>query len=121
MKSTLTVALGLLLAAGPVSAAGLRFGEPGFPGTPAPSAITPHHGCGQVQALVARNNHAILTEGPGNWFTGYGTLRVVKDHRFCLHGEGASPTWMRTRDTAQCFVGFTCSEGGERGSRRGGR
>ena len=115
--------LALAVAAGalsmPADAAGLRFGEPGFPGTRAPAATTWRHSCAQIQSIVGRNNHAVLTFGRSGWWTGYGTDRVVKDGRFCLTGEGTSPIWVRTSDSAACFAGFTCASGGEFGGRRG--
>ena len=104
----------------PVAAAGLQAGDPGFPGARAPSAATARHSCAQVQGLVNRHGHAVLTfDRVGSWLTGYGADRVVQDGRFCLHGEGTTPIWVPTTDSAACFAGYTCATGGEAGGRHG--
>lgn len=121
MKTTATAALFSLAVLGSAQAAGIPAGTPGFPGTPIPYMTTPNASCAAVQTLVARRNHAYLTFGHGNWLVGYGSERVVKDHRFCLYGEAASPIWVPARDTAACFAGFTCRESGTGSGRRGRR
>lgn len=105
---------------GSASAAGLQGGEPGFPGTAAPAATTWRQSCAAVQALVQRHNHAVLTYAdygydPRNLVSALATLgsyghdRVVKDQRYCLTGEGVLPIYVRAKDSAACFAGFTCT------------
>lgn len=121
MKS-LTVALALTAGALtlPATAAGLRTGEAGFPGTALPHGVTTQMSCGAVQSLVQRNNHALLTFAGSSFWSGYGTDRIVKDGRYCLLDETAAPAWVQTRDAAACFAGFTCNDS-ERMGGRGGR
>lgn len=120
--------LGLVIAT-PVYASGAQFGERGFPGSPAPAATTWRQTCGQIQSLVSSHNHAILTYSDrgydgSNIATALVTLgnrttdRVVKDQRFCLTGEVTQPIWVPTRDTNQCFAGYTCDSGNSSGGRR---
>lgn len=104
----------------PAAAAGLQAGEPGFPGTRLPHAETSRMSCGAVQALVGRNNHALLTFASSGFWSGYGTDRIVKDGRYCLLDETAAPAWVQTRDASACFAGFTCNDS-EHMNGRGGR
>lgn len=117
-----------VVAASTAMASGSRFGEPGFPGSPAPTATTWRQTCGQIQTLINRHNHAVLTYlqrsvDDRNLLTVFATLgrrtseRVVKDQRFCLYGEGADPMWVPTRDVSQCFAGYVCNSGNSPGGR----
>mgnify|MGYP001279826054 CR=1 FL=1 len=127
---TLSLALAALVAgAGASCAAGLQWGERGFPGSPAPAATTWRQGCAQIQALVGGHGHAILTYRAFGYdpstsvsavatFGSYGYDRVVKDSRYCLTGEVTQPIWVRTRDAEACFAGFTCASGNSGRGRR---
>ena len=58
--------------------------------------------CNQARAFLSSSGAAILSTGPGTYD------RYVRGEGFCAREEMAVPAWVRTRDVAQCFVGYTC-------------
>ena len=58
--------------------------------------------CDQARAFLRSRGAAVIGTGPHIYD------RYVSDQRFCPITEGPRPAWIRTRDTAQCPVGFTC-------------
>jgi hypothetical protein len=69
---------------------------------PRPSSVAMT--CGQAAALVASRGAIVLGTG------GYTYDRFVHHRGFCLITETTKPAWVPTRDTPQCFVGYTCVE-----------
>ncbi|MGV7031848.1 hypothetical protein [Methylobacterium symbioticum] len=80
--------LALLLAAGPAAA------QP----RPDVTAMT----CAAAQALVARAGAVVVTTGPATY------SRIVRDIGFCTIEASTRPDFERTRDVADCFVGYRC-------------
>ncbi len=109
----------ILLAAGAGSAAAYS--------TRIPQATTWKNSCAGIQTLVARNGAAVLTFGPrassglDGLLFGYDYDRVAHDARHCLPNATLTPIWVPTRDNAQCFAGYTCSEGSGSGGGRHAR
>ena len=67
--------------------------------------MTTRMNCGEAQRLVAQRGAVVL---------GYGQERydgVVSTPQFCLPGQVLVQMTMPTRDSAACFVGYTCREG----------
>ncbi len=60
--------------------------------------------CRSVQALVARSGAMVIGSGPHIYD------RFVADRRFCAVTQITRPAWIRSADTASCFVGYTCEE-----------
>ncbi len=58
--------------------------------------------CSQTQALVNSSGASVLATGP-NVFD-----RYVKDMAYCPQAMVTKPGWVKTKDVAQCFVGYTC-------------
>jgi len=114
------VVTALLLAAGAAHARG-------GPAMGLPHATTWKNSCAGVQALVARSGAAVLTFGPRTaaglegLLSGYDYDRVAHDARYCLPRATLTPIWVPTRDAAQCFAGYTCSESGSSSSGRHAR
>jgi hypothetical protein len=67
--------------------------------------MTPIMGCAQAQQLVLRNGAIVLGTGT------YTYDRYVRDLSFCQIDESLRAAWVPTRDTPQCFVGYTCRTG----------
>ena len=58
--------------------------------------------CAQVNGLVKAQGAVVIGTGQ------YIFDRYVTDRRFCPTFDTTKPAWLRTRDKAQCFVGYTC-------------
>lgn len=58
--------------------------------------------CGQAQAFVRSRGAVVMTTGPHTFD------RFVATRQFCTPDEELEPTWARTRDAAQCMVGYRC-------------
>lgn len=69
-------------------------------GRPTTYAMT----CDQTQALVARAGGIVLSTSPTTYD------RFVSNRRYCLGGQMTEPAWERTRDAANCPIGFRCKE-----------
>jgi hypothetical protein len=69
---------------------------------PRPSSVAMT--CAQAAGLVASRGAIVLGTG------GYTYARFVHHRGFCLITETTKPAWVPTRDTPQCFVGYTCVE-----------
>jgi hypothetical protein len=93
-----TALAGLTLAAG-LTAAAAR---------PSTVAMT----CAQARGLVLRAGGIVLGTG------GQTYDRFVRDRSFCEPTEVGRRAFVPSRDTPQCFVGYTCYEPG-RGDRFG--
>lgn len=61
--------------------------------------------CNEVQRLVARSGAVVMNFTPSTYD------RVVRDRRWCLPTEGLVNLYVPTRDSPQCFAGYTCREG----------
>ena len=73
---------------------------------------TPTMSCTQARNVVLREGAIVLGTG------GYTYDRFVRDRSFCQPTEVEKRAFVPSRDTAQCFVGYTCYEPG-RGDRFG--
>lgn len=98
---------------------------------PVGQAVTWQRTCAEVQGIVGKYGKAVLTYSPRGFDDSsllaaavtlgrHTSERVVKDQRYCLPREWTAPFWVPTRDTAQCFAGYTCGDssngwGGKRG------
>lgn len=60
--------------------------------------------CAQARGVVGTRGGIVLGTG------GYTYDRFVSDARFCLNTETIRPAWAPTRDSPQCFIGYTCVE-----------
>ncbi len=60
--------------------------------------------CAAAGALVARAGGIVLDTSSTTFD------RFVHDRRFCLPDEALRPAFVSTRDTPQCFIGYTCYE-----------
>lgn len=69
---------------------------------PRPSSVAMT--CAQAAGLVASRGAIVLGTG------GYTYDRFVHHRGFCLITETIRAAWVPTRDTPQCFVGYTCTE-----------
>ncbi len=58
--------------------------------------------CDQTAKLVANRGAIVLRTGE-NTFD-----RYVRDLQFCDLGDALRPEWIPTRDSPQCFIGYTC-------------
>ncbi len=87
-RSALAALAALPLAGGPAAA------QP----RPDVTAMT----CAAAQALVARSGAVVATTGPGTY------SRIVADVGFCTVEKSTRPDYERTRDVAECFVGYRC-------------
>ena len=64
--------------------------------------MTPALTCGQARSLVA--GHGAIVLGTGS----YTYDRYVASRAFCEINETIEPSWVPTRDVAQCPVGSRC-------------
>ena len=69
------------------------------------SADDPDMNCAAARQLVGRAGASSLSTGP------YTYDRYVRDRSFCQLGEILEPTWVPTRDVAQCPIGYRCRSG----------
>lgn len=67
--------------------------------------MTPDLNCAAARQLVSRAGAIVLSTGP------YTYDRYVRDRSFCQLGEILEPTWVPTRDAAQCAIGYRCRSG----------
>ena len=58
--------------------------------------------CGQAQAIVQQYGEAVLGTGP------YLFDRYVRSQAFCTWNEQTRASWVATRDSRQCFIGYRC-------------
>lgn len=58
--------------------------------------------CASAAALVQSRGAIVLSTG-ANTFD-----RYVSNIRYCSGAEQLQPEWVRTSDSNQCFVGYTC-------------
>lgn len=58
--------------------------------------------CAQAQSLVRSTGAIVLSTGAHTYD------RFVASQRFCTPDEELVPTWARTRNAAQCMVGYRC-------------
>jgi len=65
-------------------------------------ATTLNMTCAQAARLVAAKGAVVLRTGPNTYD------RYVRDASFCAVQESVRPAWVRTADTAQCYVGGVC-------------
>lgn len=64
--------------------------------------FTPNLSCAQAQRIVLSRGAAVLSTGT------YTYDRYVRDRSFCEINEAIEPSWVPTRDTPQCFIGYRC-------------
>jgi hypothetical protein len=60
--------------------------------------------CAQAADLVQANGAIVLGTG------GHTYDRFVSHQGYCGIGEVTRPAWVPTRDSASCFIGYTCSQ-----------
>jgi hypothetical protein len=58
--------------------------------------------CASARAFVSSRGAVVLGSGPNLYD------RYVASQRFCLPDEITKPSWVPTRDTRQCFIGYRC-------------
>jgi len=58
--------------------------------------------CAQAQGLVRSSGAVVLGTG------GMSYDRYVARDGFCQRDEMETPAWVPSRDSAQCFIGYTC-------------
>lgn len=58
--------------------------------------------CNSAQNLVARHGAVVMDTSPTTFD------RYVANLNFCMPGEALKPQWVQSRDTPQCFIGYTC-------------
>jgi hypothetical protein len=58
--------------------------------------------CRQAAGVVQQAGAIVLRTGPNLWD------RFVSSKAYCQRDEQTEPRWLKTGDTAQCFVGYTC-------------
>ena len=88
-----------LFALGVVSAfamTGSAFGQ----GRPSTTDMT----CAQAKASVDQAGAIVLGTGGGKYD------RFVRSEGICTAQEMGVPTWVPTRDVAQCFIGYVCED-----------
>jgi hypothetical protein len=66
---------------------------------------SPNLTCAQARQLVLSQGAIVIGTG------GFTYDRYVRDSSFCERGEYPSNSWIPTRDTPQCFVGYRCRSG----------
>lgn len=59
--------------------------------------------CQNAAEIVASNGAVVLSTGPGLYD------RYVSSSYYCATGETTVPAWVPTRDSRQCFIGYTCA------------
>lgn len=60
--------------------------------------------CAAAQSLVARQGSIVLDTDRFIYD------RYVRNNSFCLNLQTTRPAWVPTKDTPNCFIGFTCVE-----------
>ena len=60
--------------------------------------------CAQAADLVQANGAIVLGTG------GHTYDRFVAHAGYCGQGETLRPAWVPTRDSASCFIGYTCGQ-----------
>ena len=58
--------------------------------------------CSQAATLVRTAGAAVLSTGPNVYD------RYVISRQFCSADQALDPAWVPTRNSPQCFVGYTC-------------
>ncbi len=58
--------------------------------------------CAQARSLVARSGSIVIGTGPFIYD------RYVANVGFCFRGQFIQSSWIRTADSAQCFIGYRC-------------
>jgi len=66
---------------------------------------SPNMTCAQVRQLVLSQGAVVLGTG------GFTFDRYVRDGSFCERAEYPSTSWVPTRDTPQCLLGYRCRSG----------
>ncbi len=65
---------------------------------------SPSMTCAQAQALIRTQGAVVLGTGQFTYD------RYVAHRGFCQPTESVKPAWVPTRDSQQCFIGYTCRE-----------
>ena len=66
--------------------------------------LTQNMACAQARGVVVSQGSAVLHTSSAAYD------RYVRDGSFCPLGKVPLPAWVRTADTAQCFVGNLCRD-----------
>lgn len=69
-----------------------------------PRPSTQNLTCGQAAGLVASRGAIVLNTSRTTYD------RFVASRGFCQFDEVLEPVWAPTRDVAQCFIGYRCSQ-----------
>jgi hypothetical protein len=67
--------------------------------------FSPRMTCGAARAIVSSRGAALIDFGSGP----RDFDRYVRDESFCYRTQGSLPGFVPTRDNAQCFVGYYCT------------
>jgi hypothetical protein len=67
--------------------------------------MTTDRPCASDRALVSSRGAAVLSTGQ------YTYGRYVRDARYCQVDQYPAPAYVPSQDSAQCFVGYRCSDG----------
>jgi len=60
--------------------------------------------CAQAAGLVRARGAVVLHTGPTTYD------RYVSGPGQCEGDQNTAPAWVRTADTAQCFIGYRCQQ-----------
>jgi hypothetical protein len=60
--------------------------------------------CGQLAAAVQARGSVVISTAP------YTYDRYVTGGQHCVRPEIPVPTWIRTVDSPQCFIGYVCRD-----------
>jgi hypothetical protein len=60
--------------------------------------------CSVIANVVSSRGAVLLATGGDNFD------RYVSDQSQCALGEQIAPAWVKSADSASCFVGFTCDQ-----------
>ena len=58
--------------------------------------------CAHLENEISVAGAALIATSPSTFD------RFVADSRYCDMRSGLTPAWVRARDNAQCFIGYTC-------------
>lgn len=88
------IVVGFCLIAGSLALPGAAFAQ----SRPSTMNMT----CAQAQGLVRSSGAIVVGTGGASYD------RYVAGNGFCQRDEMAVPAWAPSRDSAQCFIGYTC-------------
>ncbi len=66
--------------------------------------LTRQLSCAQARTLVVQQGAIVLSTDT------YLYDRYVNSAQFCPRGQSVKPAWTPTKDSTNCFIGYTCVE-----------